>query len=188
VRRSSRRGAVVLTAASLTVSAIATSCGGAGESEQAGGVTVTREDGSVVEFPEAVRAWCGPFDDEMVDAVHVHVGSWPVEVGSSFWRLEAVRDDLGEATTLPNDTVSNLEKAPVGASLFVYDADQGQNELSSADSESSGTIRVELDGCEPGGTVETAFEGVTLASESLNGPTVSVQGTETFEIGDPPED
>ena len=62
-----------------------------------------------------------------------------------------------------------------------------ENELSSAEEESSGTIRVELDGCDRGDTVRIDFEDVVLSSELHDLPSVSVEGSAAAEIGEAPE-
>jgi hypothetical protein len=171
--------AVVLSAAS--------GCGG-GEVGAAGGVEFTREDGSSASFPESVRAWCGPFDEDSpdVEAVHILAGERPEsEPADPFWMLLAARADVArEPTTLPNDFVFT---EPRGAALFALDdAEHDNNELSSATEESSGTIDVELSGCEPGDTVLVTFDGVTLGSEYSDLPTMAVEGSVEAEIGTAP--
>jgi hypothetical protein len=94
-------------------------------------------------------------------------------------RADVERDPV---TTLPNSFVYTEARR---ASLFALD-DTG-NELSSADEESKGRIRVELEGCEPGDTVRVEFEGVTLGSEYSDLPPISVEGAVTAEIGDAPD-
>jgi hypothetical protein len=149
-------------------------------------VEFTRADGSVAEFPTTLRAWCGPFDDENedVEAVHVFAGELPRdESPASFWVVDAVRADVGRATSLPNDFVYT---EPEGASLFAFDVEDRENELSSTTEESRGTIRVESGGCEPGDSLTVGFDDVVLGSEYSDLPTMSVSGSAEAEIGEPP--
>lgn len=151
-----------------------------------GGVEFTRANGSVPKFPTTLRAWCGPFDDdnEDVEAVHVFAGELPRDESSgSYWIVDAVRADIERDTTLPNDFVYT---EPEGASLFAFDVEDRENELSSATEESSGTIRVESEGCEPGDSVTVEFDDVVLGSEYSDLPTMSVSGSAEAEIGEPP--
>lgn len=174
----------VLTAVLLVA---ASGCGGSAGGE-AGDLEFTREDGTTAQFPESVRAWCAPFDEDNpdVEAVHVLAGELPQsEPPEAYWWVLAARSDveLGP-TTLPNDFVHT---EPRGAVLFVLDdAEHRKNEMSSATEESAGTIGVELDGCEAGDTVRVTFEDVTLGSEYSDLPTMSVAGTTEAEIGSPP--
>ena len=93
--------------------------------------------------------------------------------------MRAVQADVESdpVTTLPNNFVYTEAR---GASFFALD-DRG-NEVSSADEESAGAIRVELDGCDEGDTVRVDFEDVTLGSEYSDLQPISVEGTVTAEI------
>jgi hypothetical protein len=153
-----------------------------------GGTSATvefmRADGSVVEFTDPIRAWCGPYDEdnEDVDAVHVLAGD---PAPGSYWIVDAVHADIAAdpATSLPH-TFNYTE--PRRAFVFVFDAEGRENELSSAEEESSGTIRVESDGCEPGDSVTVEFVDVVLGSEYHDLPSMSVSGAVVAEIGEPP--
>lgn len=162
-------------------------CGGGDNGSQAD-VEFTRANGSFADMPTTVRAWCGPFDEDNVDddGVHVLAGEQPRDDSPGpYWIVDAVRKDIerDRATTLPNSF--NYTK-PRGAALFVFDATDRQNELSSADEESSGTITVELEGCDAGDSVTVGFDDVELGSEYHDLPPLSVSGTVVAEIGDPP--
>jgi hypothetical protein len=152
-----------------------------------GDLTFTRGDGSAAQFPAALRAWCGPFDEdnEDVEAVHVLAGEPPADASpDSFWILDTVRADVGgSGTTLPH--TFNYTK-PRGLLFFALDADDHENELSSAEEESSGTIRVESAGCEPGDSVRVTFDEVVVGSEYHDLQPISVAGTVVAEIGEPP--
>jgi hypothetical protein len=168
-----KRCVILLTTVALSA------CGGGG------GIEFTRSDGSVAQFPTMLRAWCGPYDDDSpdVEGVHVFAGELPRnEPTSSFWMVQAVRSDDPE-TRLPNDFVST---EPRGASAFAFDAEDRENELSSAEEESSGTLHVESAGCEPGDSVTVTFDDVVLGNEYHDLPTLSVSGAVTAEIGEPP--
>jgi hypothetical protein len=134
-----------------------------------------------------VRAWCAPFDENNShrDAVHVLAGELPRDDSSSaYWILSAVRADVERdpVTTLPNSSVYTKAR---GASFFALDATG--NELSSADEESEGTIRIELEGCESGDTVRVDFHAVVLGSEYSDLRPIGVEGSVLAEIGDAPD-
>lgn len=146
-------------------------------------VTVTRADGAVVDFPNRVRAWCGPFDEDNADTEAVHVMAGKRDPHSSFWQLTAVRAgaERDTVTTLPNSFVFT---EPRGATLFAYDNKPRGNELSSAEEESSGTIRVELAGCETGDMVRLTFDDVVLGSELHDLGGLSFEGEVVAVISD----
>jgi hypothetical protein len=157
---------------------------GCGAASSQSDVEFTRADGSIADFSDEVRAWCGSFDEdnESVEAVHVLAGEPPP---GSYWRLDAVREDIARdpETTLPN---SFTYTEPRRAFVFAFDAENRENEVSSAEEESSGTIRVESEGCERGDSVTVEFDDVVLGSEFHDLPSLSVSGTVEAEIGDPP--
>jgi hypothetical protein len=166
--------------------ALASGCGQEGKGlkpRQSVDLTVTRSDGSIARFPERVRAWCGRFDEDNadVDAVHVMAGKRGGQ--TRFWELAAVRADVEreQATRLPNSFVFT---DPRGATLFAFDNVPRGNELSSAEEESSGTIRVELDGCERGDTVRLTFDKVVLASELHDLGSLSFDGEVVAVVSD----
>jgi hypothetical protein len=184
------RGRTAL-AAVVLVAGIAGGCGGSGQSggEAAADIAFLRADGSAASFPGTLRAWCAPFDEDNpdVESVHVLAGEQPrTEPTDPYWTLSAVRADLAQSptTTLPHDFTYT---EPRGAALFVLDdVEHHSNELSSAAEESTGTIRVDVSGCEPGDTVRLTFEQVTLGSEYFDAPTVSVDGSAEVEISSAP--
>jgi hypothetical protein len=148
-------------------------------------LTVTRADGTTVAMPQAVRAWCGSFDEDNpdVDAVRVMAGSRGGK--EPLWELAAVRADVEQdpVTHLPNSFVFT---EPRKAFLFAFDNVPRGNELSSAEEESSGTIRVELDGCESGDEVRLTFDKVVLGSELHDLGSLSFSGNVAVPISDPP--
>jgi hypothetical protein len=181
--------------AAVVVVMVAAGCGGEvggedGEQRESVDIRFTREDGSSANFPQDVRAWCGPFDEDNADVegVHVLAGVLPPEQGSAepFWFVRAVRADIERdpETRLPNDFVYT---EPRGAAFFALDAaEHRHNELSSASERSAGAFVVELSGCERGDTVEVRFDDVTLGSEFGDQPSITVDGSTVVHVGDPP--
>ena len=168
----------------MAFAAVAGGCGG-GATESVD-VEFTRADGSLATFPQTVRTWCGPYDDENSDteAVHLLAAELPYKSPAAYWIVSAVRaDERDPVTTFPNSFVFS---EPRGAGLFAYDTEDRENELSSADEESKGAIRVELDGCNRGETVRVQFEDLVLGSEYHDLPPMSVEGSVVGEIGDAP--
>ena len=100
-------------------------------------------------FPQTVRALVRAVrrdSNSHRHAVHVLAGELPSEESPpAYWILRAVQADVESdpVTTLPNDFVYTEAR---GASFFALD-NRG-NEVSSADEESEGAIRVELEGCD----------------------------------------
>ena len=148
-------------------------------------LTIIRADGTTVAVPPTVRAWCGPYDEDnaSVDAVRVMAGKRGEH--EPFWELAAVRADVERdpVTPLPNSFVFT---EPRGAALFAVDNVPRGNELSSAEEESSGAIRVELDGCERGDEVRLAFDKVVLGSELHDLGSLSFRGNVVARISEPP--
>ena len=113
-------------------------------------------------------------------------GTQPVgESPGPYWIVDAVRADVERdpVTTLPN---SFDYAKPRGAALFVFAAKDRENELSSADEESSGAMKVEYEGCDAGDTVTVTFDDVELGSEYHDLPPLSVSGTVVADIGQRP--
>ena len=176
----------VLLSALLATIAVAAGCGGERSvAKPSIDLTVTRADGTTVTLPRNVHAWCGPFDEDNagVDAVRLMAGKRGAH--ERFWELAAVRADVERdpVTRLPNSFVFT---EPRGASLFAFDNVPRGNELSSAEEESSGTIRVELDGCERGDEVRLTFDNVVLGSELHDLGSLSFDGKVVAAISEPP--
>lgn len=150
-------------------------------------LTITRADGTTVGLPPDMRAWCGSFDEDNagVNAVRVMAGKRGGH--EPFWELAAVRADVERdpVTRLPNSFVFT---EPRGASLFAFDNEPRGNELSSAEEESSGAIRVELEGCKRGDEVRLRFDDVVLGSELHDLGSLSFDGTVVAAISEPPPD
>jgi hypothetical protein len=136
-----------------------------------------RADGSVIRFAGTPRVWCGPWETDIArSSVHVAVGSVKHR-----WHLSAVRRDLtiGRRIKFPNDFVWNR---PRGALLFVAD---GENEASTAEEESSGSMVFSRVTCRRGGLVAFSIQGV-LGSEFSDGESVRVSGTYSGRISGRP--
>jgi hypothetical protein len=148
-------------------------------------LTITRADGTTVAVPPNVRAWCGPYDEDNagVEALRVMAGNRGEQ--KPFWELAAVRADVERdpVTRLPNSFVFT---EPRQTSLFAVDNVPRGNELSSAEEESSGAIRVELDGCERGDEVRLTFDKVVLASELHDLGSLSFDGEVVVPISEAP--
>lgn len=175
-------------AATLVLLLVLAGCGEGGGSGSRNDVAFTRADGSSAQFPAEVRAWCGAFDEDNADVGGVHLLAADGARGESpgpYWIVDAVRADIERdpATSLPN---SFTYTKPQGAALFVFDKQDRGNELSSADEESTGTITVEVEGCDAGDSVTVEFDDVELGSEYHDMPPLSVSGTVAAEIGEPP--
>jgi hypothetical protein len=130
----------------------------------------TRPDGSAVTYPSRVRVWCGPWEPDVpVRAIHVQVG---VLGKPPYWRLSAVPGDVTRrrVVRLPHFFVWD---EPSEALLFAVD---GENELSSAEEEASGSITFRRARC--GRHLRIRFRvDATLGSEFFEGDELRVRGT-----------
>jgi len=171
--------------------AVCTACS-TGSDLTSGGLTVTREDGSTVEFEGSVRAWCGPPRDGGGTALQLGSGvpvsqSRPsgtreTERPRTYWLLFSLVERL------ERDPVLSLRERPIDSTtwtFFVNDLETG-NEAAAKNERSSGTIVVSRWGCDQGDAVEVTFKAV-VGSEFGDGEVVRAAGTVTTEIGDPPE-
>jgi hypothetical protein len=141
---------------------------GVGGSSAEARLVFKRADGSVVRFAGTPRAWCGPWESDVGrPSVHVALGT-----SKNHWHLSAVRRDLaiGRRIKFPNDFVWNR---PRGALLFVAD---GENEASTAEEESSGSMAFSRVTCRRRGLVAFSIQGI-LGSEFSDGESVRVSGT-----------
>jgi hypothetical protein len=132
----------------------------------------TRADASEVEFSSPVKTfvWCGDWDNGVeVPALHIFFGS--TEPEDPNWMLSAVVADIELETPLSFPS-SGAWDEPEGVSMFLNDQ---PNELSSFQSESSGSITFHALPCQGGSTVEFTIDAV-LASELHQGPSVAVTG------------
>jgi hypothetical protein len=170
--------------------AVCTACT-TGSDSASEGLTVTREDGSTVEFEGPVRAWCGPPRDGGGTALQLGSG---VPVGQS--RPSGTRETESPRTywllfslveRLERDPVLSLREHPIDSTtwtFFVNDLETG-NEAAAKNERSSGRIVISRWGCDRGDAVEVTFKAV-VGSEFGDGSVVRAAGTVTTEIGDPP--
>lgn len=156
----------------------------------ASGLRVIREDGSKVELPEKVRAFCtrvvrneGDPDEQPIRQREVWVlaGEFPPERGgqnaATFWVYYGATEQLERTPQALLPTDQNL------GGLFVFDS-KTDNELASDQEESKGMIQVRAWGCNEGDKVRLVIDG-TLGSEFFQEPTVVMEGEVETVIGDP---
>ncbi|MFC1799992.1 hypothetical protein ACFL2Z_03670 [Candidatus Eisenbacteria bacterium] len=149
-----------------------TACGTCGVENE---LVFTRADSTEVVFPSSARAyvWCGDWDtwdtEGEVPALRIGFGTRNVEDHN--WMLTAVLADieLDQPISFPATTGGN---EPRRVLLFLND---GPNELSSFEGESSGTITFHSLPCPGGGSVEFTIDAV-LGSEYWNLGPVAVTG------------
>lgn len=167
-------------------------CGGGDASggQGASGLRVIREDGSKIELPEKVRAFCAMVvrnegdPDEMPirqREVWVLAGEFPPEregqEAKTYWVFYGAAKQLERTPQALLPTDQNL------AGLFVFDS-KTDNELASDQEESKGMIQVREWGCDEGDKVRLVVDA-TLGSEFFEGPAVKAKGEVDAVIGDP---
>lgn len=151
----------------------------AGGTDARSSLVFTREDGTLAEVGQRYFVWCGEWEPGEVATPAVHVSN--MTLAEAGWMLRAVRADVGGGATItfPNDFIFDQ---PEGALLFINDRD---NELSTAEPESSGSITFQEVSCERGGTVRFSVDAV-VGSEFGDGPTMRVTGSFRGTVGDRP--
>ena len=187
-------GRVFFSAALVAV--LAAGCG-AGDGNSAGGgakgLVVKRDDGSRIDLPERVRAWCGQEDAIDGDGstereLFVLVGELPnqEEESNPTFLIFAYPTKGIDRMPKVEFPVDEIEAHP---RLFVLDSrsknERRPNELSSQEERAKGSFEVEDWGCEKGDPVQISF-AATLQAEHLDGPTADVTGEIATVIGDPP--
>ncbi len=128
-----------------------------------------RPDGTEVDYPGAVRVWCGPWETDVpVRSLHVQVGAR----GRPFWRMSAVLADVRRdpVVRFPHSFVFDR---PSEAILFALD---GTNELSSAEEEASGRMTFRRARCGPRLRVRFRVDAA-LGSEFSDGEPLRVRGS-----------
>lgn len=183
------------------VALLAAGCG-AGDGNSGGGGTkglvVTRDDGSRIDLPDPVRAWCGQEkaldgDGSTEQELFVLVGELPNDEEESnppflIFAYPTKGIDRMPKVELPVDEVQAHPR------LFVLDPrskserssqEQRPNELSSQEERAQGSFEVEDWGCDKGDPVRISF-AATLQAEHLDGPTADVNGEIVTVIGDAP--
>jgi hypothetical protein len=150
-----RRQALVI--AALAAAALRPDAAAAGLTVEST-VAFTRPDGSAVPLAQRVHVSCGRWErDVPVRSVRIRAGAR----GGPLWQLRAVVADVRRRPVVrfPHDFVWDR---PSGAQLFAVD---GENELSSAEEEASGTITFRKVRCGRRLDVRFDIDGV-LGSES----------------------
>jgi hypothetical protein len=183
---------VRLAVIAIGLALFACSCGGGDGSSGKGGsgLRVTREDGSKIELPEKVRAFCTTVvrnesdpDEEPIRQQELWVlgGEFPPERegrgGPTLWVYWGAAKQLERTPQALLPTDQDL------AGLFVFDS-KTHNELASDQEESEGMIQVRQWGCNRGDKVRLVVDG-TLGSEFFEQPGVAVKGEVETVIGDP---
>jgi hypothetical protein len=150
------------------------------EQTTANALRVTRDDGSTVEFPERLRAWCGRYDvDNPAEAVWVLGGELPDSDNPlPFWIFSRRLADIERSSTV------ELPHRDGHATLFVLDP-KLRYELSTIEEHASGEVVVEEWGCEKGDVVRLRVDA-RLQSEIHDEESVTpVEGEVVAMIGEP---
>lgn len=168
-------------------------CGGAGGASDPT-LRFTRADGSAIDFPLEVVAWCGRWND-LIPTRALHVGALRGRPrDASYWRLWAVPGDVasGRRVRFPVDFVWNR---PHGAEIFVADAEDtpggadllgGTNEASTEEEDAGGWIEFAAASCDVGSEVAFTVDAV-LGSEFGDDEPIRVKGTLRVRVaGAPP--
>ena len=150
-----------------------------GSADAQNNLVFTRQDGSRADLGNRFNVWCDAWEPGEVAAPTVWVLARGE--GESGWILKGVRADVGggQPVTFPLDFPFDQ---PRGAQFFVND---GENELSSSEPESSGSLTFQEVSCERGGTVRFTVDAV-LGSEFGNGPSMRVAGSFQGTVGPRP--
>lgn len=190
-------GRVFLSAALTAL--LAGGCSAGGDNSGGGGakgLVVTREDGSRIDLPDPVRAWCGREDaldggGSTEQELFVLVGELPNEDEESnptflIFAYPTKGIDRMPKVEFPVDEVQAHPR------LFVLDpppkneqSSRRDHELSSQEERAKGSFEVEEWGCDKGDPVRISF-AATLQAEHLDGPTADVNGKLVTVIGDAP--
>jgi hypothetical protein len=178
-------------AAGLVLLASGCGSGDGSAGEEGHSLQVTREDGSEVKLPDEVHAWCGP-GPFAPQAEHERAPTPPKPkvlwvVGGQLPEAQAEEAGTFWMFFWPTKALEGSPKVELRdgetQALFVYDSVE-ENELSSAQERTKGTIDVEEWGCEKGDSVRISVD-VTLEGELLDAPTATVEGEIETSIGDP---
>jgi hypothetical protein len=174
----------------IALALLVTGCGssdGTPAEGDANALKVTRDDGSTVEFPKQVRAWCDAYRNSEGDpvgdgpeTVYVLGGDPPdSDEPEAFWIFSRAVEDIERS---PRLEFSHEEGSH--AALFVLDP-KLKYELSSMEEHSSGSLTVEEWGCEKGDAVRISVDG-KLESEVHDEESLTpVKGEIVATIGDP---
>ena len=159
----------------VLLSGLAAGCGGDGAGEA---FSVTRPDGSKIEFSEGFEVFCGPWEED-VAVPSLHVWSPPrssldeSNPPQARFLFTGVLDDLETASTIrfPHSFVFSK---PSKGHVFVYDG-KTKNEAGSDQEEAGGSLTVRSFSCEKR-EAELEFDEVVLGSEFSDGGLVRLSG------------
>jgi hypothetical protein len=162
-------------------------CGDSTESptgpEPVNDLVFTREDQSQIAFPNdaSLFVWCGPWEEGFVPTPSLQILFGSPGPAAPYWHLRAVVADVtpGQPLTFPNEFVFDQ---PKDVDVFVGDP---PNELSTQAGGSSGSLTFQELQCGAGGRVSFTIDAV-IGSEFGDGPPVSVTGSFSAPIGQPP--
>lgn len=129
----------------------------------------TRPDSTEIAIGTQYAICCGIWEAGFIDKNTLKIFFFGASQQESFWKLFLIVDEIqvGEAYSLPTDASSPLR-------MFAFDAGD-QNELSSDDEASTGTITVQIMDCGPPLEVRVTVDAV-LGSEFNFGPPLAVSG------------
>ena len=144
------------------------------------GLTVTRDDGSTFNL-EDLEVLCRKGHSVDGGRSLLVVGYPAGHKGLTFFMLEAVLADIADGATITLPPDDQPQRRFI---LFVNDPST-DNELSSAQEESSGEVVVENASCDPEPTA-TIHVDATLGSEMSDLPTAHVSGTIALTGSEPP--
>ncbi len=133
-------------------------------------LTFTRQDGSQLIMVTDYVICCGIWDPGYDDRYSLFIAFFDSVQVNSRWMLNIVPEEITFDSPFVFPGTSNL-----GTYMFVLDA-SSDNELSSYESESSGTITINVLDCGPPLQIDLTIDA-TLASEFWDAPPVTVSGT-----------
>ncbi len=132
-------------------------------------IVFTRPDSSKITMGTEYAICCGIWEAGFIDKNTLKIFFFDPSSQKSFWKLFLIVDEIqaGETYSFPTDVSSPLK-------MFAFDTSD-QNELSSDDDASTGTVTVEVMACGPPLEVRVTIDAV-LGSEFHLGPPVAVSG------------
>jgi hypothetical protein len=158
-------------AAALAGLALLVGCSSNADSKHAtvNDLVLTRNDGSKIAVSGPVEVTCGPASGDGPPALRVVMGRPTPGAQRAFWTVQVGLADLKRKRTFrfPNDDVGGY------ALFFAFDAERGQNELSSSEEEAGGRIAFRKADCRQGVDFRIRAH---LGSEFFEQPGANVQG------------
>lgn len=145
----------------------------------------TREDGTRLRFDdEDISVWCGDWEEGEVPVRTVWILGGNLGSGDgSFFQIRAVTADVNRNQPLSFPNSYNWND-PDGADVFIYDAED-DNDLSTQESDSRGSITFQELSCERGGEVRFTIDA-DVGSELGGAPSVEVTGSFSGRVGSRP--